>query len=213
MEMLSEEYWKLLKGLSQRCLHTIASYGGIFVKLNESGFMAYFISDAGDVPDPLGAINCSLEIKASIMELGREWKIRKDWFHHIELNMGLHWEEGYVGTLSTSAGDLLTSFGAGQQMVTTMSRLAKNGEIWASKTVIDKIPPEKRKRLRFGVQRHESSGHPIHPGYPGYHRYIRNGFARMKDIFGAAASKLIHDESLDLLPITQIFDLEAGMPL
>lgn len=203
MEMLSDEYWRLMNGLSQRCLHTIESYGGVFVKLNESGFMAYFISDTGDVPDPLGVIDCGLEMKARMMELGREWKIRKDWFHDIELNMGLHWEEAYIGTLSTSAGDLLTSFGAGTQMATTLSQLAESGQIWASKAMIDKIPPEKLKRLRFGIQRQES---------PGHHRYIRNGFARMKDIFGTAASKPIHDESSDLLPITQIFDLEAGTP-
>lgn len=204
IEMLSEEYWKLMNGLNQTCLHTIESYGGVFVKLNESGFMAYFLSDMGDVADPLGAIDCSLEMKAQMMALGREWKIRKDWFHDIELNMALHWEEGYIGALSTSEGDLWTSFGAGRQIVTTLSQLADSGQIWASKAMINKIPSEKLKRLRFGIRRHES---------PGHHKYIRNGFARMKDIFGAAASKPIHDESLGLLPITQIFDLEASIPL
>lgn len=204
MEMLSDEYWKLMNGLNQRCLHTLASHGGVFVKLNESGFMACFISDMGDVPDPLGAIDCCLEMKAQMMALGREWKIRKDWFHDIELNMALHWEEGFIGTLSTSAGDLWTTFGAGTQMVTSLSRLAEGGQIWASKAMINKIPSEKLKRLRFGIQRHES---------PGHRGYIRNGFGRVEDIFGAAASKPIRDESLERLPITQIFDLEAGIPL
>lgn len=203
MEMLSDEYWKLMNGLNQRCLHTLASYGGVFVKLNECGFMACFVSDMGDVPDPLEAIDCCLEMKAQMMAMGREWKIRKDWFHNIELNMALHWEEGFIGTLSSSAGDLWTTFGAGTQMVTTLSRLAESGQIWASKAMINKIPSEKLKRLRFGIQRHES---------PGHRRYIRNGFGRMEDIFGAAASKPIHDESLERIPVTQIFDLEASIP-
>ena len=199
-EMMPDEYRRLVSDLCQRCLPKVEQCGGIFGKHIESGFFSYFLMDHHRETSPLRLIESVFEIKELMVDLGREWKIRKDWLHDIKLNMGLHWEKGYVSTFNSSNGEVLTSFGVGLQVAGAISQLAQDGQIWATKALINQISTQVHRQLRFGILRPDSHRHQA---------FIRNGFACIKDLFGERQASASLEKELNLLPITQIFDLSG----
>jgi class 3 adenylate cyclase len=196
-EMLADEYQRLISDLCLKCLTKIEHHGGVFGKHIESGFFAYFYLDQDRETVPIRFIECIFEIQEMMVDLAREWKIRKCWSHDIKLNMGLHWEKGYLGRLMTSVGEMLTSYGVGLQVAGSISQLAQDGQIWATKALINQIPPQIQIQLRFGILR---------PGGHRHQNFIRKGFAPVKDIFAEKHAAVFLDESMHQLPITQIFD-------
>lgn len=201
-QMLADEYRRLINDLCQRSLYKIEQYGGVFGKHIESGFFVYFLYDPDRPENLLRIIECVLEIKKLMIDLGREWKIRKDWLHDVELNMGLHWEEEYIDILKSATGQVLASFGDGLQVAAAISQLAKDGQIWATKTLIQRLSTSSHKQLRFGILR---------PDRPREHPFIRNGFARISDVFDPRQTSAMSEEGYKLLPVTQIFDLSGAL--
>jgi class 3 adenylate cyclase len=196
-EMMTDEYQRLISDLCLKCLTKVEHYGGVFGKHVESGFFAYFHLDQDRETGPMRLIECVFEIQEMMGDVEREWRIRKGWLHHIKLNMGLHWERGYLGKLTTSAGEMLTSFGVGLQVTSAISQLAQDGQVWATKALINQIPPQTQIQLRFGILRLD--GHRRQT-------FIRKGFACVKDLFAESHASALHGDLLNLLPITQIFD-------
>lgn len=196
-EMLVEEYSRLMTRLYRLCIDCIESYGGIFHKLAGSGFLVHFLPGGQQPLDTLQVLECALELKGKMSELGREWKIRKGWLHDLELNMGLHWAQEHISTIPSALGDNLIAFGSAQRAATLLCRLSRNGQIWATKEVINQIVPQDQKKIRFGSFR---QGHP-------HQVLINKSFISIKDLAG---SEPLSTESLENelagLAITQIFD-------
>lgn len=202
-EMLVEDHWRLINALCQRCLRSVEHFGGIFGQHVEHGFVAYFLPDHNIETEAINAIECALEIKAEAVELGRQWKIRNDWLRDIDLNIGLHFEKAYVGTLPASSGDILTSFGEGLRVATALCHLTDDGRIWATKPVISRIPTAKSKTLRFGIMR---------TGDNNKKHFMRNGFAAIGSMCGLERPNGpfgSFEDELKYLPITQIYDLSG----
>jgi adenylate cyclase len=202
-EMLAEDHWRLINTLWQRCLRSVEHCGGILGQHVEHGFVAYFLPGQNLETEAMNAIGCALEVKAEAIELGRQWKIRNDWLRDIDLNIGLHFEKAYVGTLPASSGDILTSFGEGLRVATALCHLTDDGRIWATKPVISRMPTAKRKTLRFGIMR-TGADHQKH--------FMRNGFAAigsMCDLKRPDGPFGSFEDELKYLPITQIFDLSG----
>jgi class 3 adenylate cyclase len=201
-QMLADEYRRLIHDLCRKSLYKVEQYGGIFGKHIESGFFVYFLSDPDRSEKLLKIIECAFEIKQLMIQLGREWKIRKDWLHDVELNMGLHWEHEYVDILRSSAGEAITSFGDGLQVAAAISQLAQDGQIWATKALIQQLSTASHKQLRFGILRPDSLR---------YQPFIRNGFAFIEEVFDPKKTNILRDKGFHLLPVTQIFDLSGSI--
>lgn len=200
-EMLADDHWRLVNDLYRRCLIRIEQQGGIFGGHIENGFYAYFLPHQNLKADPMGVIECTLAIKSQAIELGKQWKVSKNWPGDIDLNICIHYEKEYVGTLPTSTGELLTSFGNGLQVASAVSQLAQQGQIWATKAMINQMPTEQCKKMRFGIMR---------PADHQQQKFIRNGFGAIKDIFSQASCLGEIEETLRILAVTQVFDLSGG---
>ncbi len=199
-EMLAEDYSRLLTRLYRQSVQCIEKHGGIFHKLTGSDFLVFFLPDGQQAVQAMQVLECAIVLKTKMTELSREWKIRKGWLHDLELNMGLHWSDEHIGIVTSALGDNLTAFGGAQRTAVTLSRMAREGQIWATKAVINKIAPPDQKKLRFGIFR---KGHP-HPVL------ISKCFTRLKDLTGIDPMVPGHfDDDLANLPATQIFDFHA----
>jgi adenylate cyclase len=199
-EMLAEDHWRLIDALRRRCLRSVEHFGGLFGQHVEHGFFAYFLPDQNLEMDAANAVECAIEVKTEAMELGRQWKIRRDWLREIDLNIGLHFERAYIGTLPASSGDILASYGQGLRVATALSSLTGDGRIWATKPVISRMPRAGNRALRFGIMR-EDAHHQKH--------FIRNGFAAIGSMFDLQRADGSFEGALKYLPITQIFDWSA----
>ncbi len=199
-EMLAEDHWRLINALYQGCLHRIERYGGIFGQYVGDGFIAYFLPDQNLESDAMGVIECALEIKAEAAELGRKWRISRNWVPNVDINIGIHYEEAFVGSLPVSSGDILTNFGEGVRVANTISRLAEEGQIWATKPVIHRIPPARSRSMRFGILKANREHRK---------RFLRNAFGSVGSVFDLPSSGGAFEDELRFLPVTQIFDLSG----
>ena len=201
--LLSEEYCKLIHDVFRKCLETVETFGGIFCKHSDSGFLCHFISsDKYDMDGSIRAIECALALKTLMADLTREWKLRQTWSYEIRLNIGIHGENDYLGTLSSSVGDNLTSYGNAVSLAADLSRMAGAGQIWATKTLVNELPQRFRERLRFGI--HRSDGHRNQP-------FVQNCFARIRDLHGVNISAPGFNSGLGMEVVTQLFDLAAAV--
>ncbi len=200
-ELLSDEYCRLMNDLFRRSIEIIERSGGAFFKNSGSGFSAYFLPvDEYDEETSTNAVKCALALRAQMVDMSREWKIRKSWMHEIELNMGIHRADGYVGILTTSLGESLTSFGSTLSIAAGLSRISPNGQIWATKNLINSIPATVQSQLRFGIQRPDSQRRPV---------LIPSSFADIGDLLESGDLSAHPCKELKGLAVTQIFDLLA----
>ncbi|MEJ2037811.1 MAG: hypothetical protein P8X55_02610 [Desulfosarcinaceae bacterium] len=199
LEMLNDEYARLLSRLWQRTIETIENHGGIVSQDGDSGLVGYFLPSSPQDEPPLSVIECALRLKAQMAELGREWKIRKGWLHDLELNMGIHSDEESLGLIRSSVGDSLTLFGDSLKVASHLSQMGSGGQIWTTKAMINKLSAEDLKRLRFGVFRQDNQRQV----------FISRCFSRIRDLKDTTASpaNMKEMDEIGSLAVTQVFDL------
>ena len=152
-EMLTKDFSRLLNRLWELTRETIEEYGGLFSQYEASGLIGYFILAENVNNNSINVIQCALELKNRISDLGRQWKIQKGWLHDIELNIGIHVGDEYFTSLSTSSGGNFISLGDALTVAISLSTLSHSGQIWASKEVIDQLSSAQLDELRFGIFR------------------------------------------------------------
>lgn len=195
-ELLPDDYTLLLSGLWQTWIEAIERFGGIIGPLTSSGLYACFSPVLSNDEGPSQAISCALELKDKMVEIEREWKIRKGWLHEIELNMGLHSGEEHVAIIQSFTGEHVLSYGDSLEIASQLARIAQKGQIIASKTFISLLPKLELQHLRFGVFKQELQRQI----------YIASCFSRLKDLTRGEEAALSEIHGIGDLPVTQIFD-------
>jgi adenylate cyclase len=200
-ELLSDEYCRLVNDLCTMGIAIIEQFGGYFLRHADSGLSAYFLPvDEHDEGTAMSAIQCALALKANMLDLSRKWKLRKSWLHDIELNMGIHYDIEYVGILTLALGDCLTSFGSALSTATGLAHMSHNGQLWATKTLINGITETVRTQLSFGIHRPDSHRHQV---------LIQNSFAKVRDLPGSDDLSAQFCKELEGVAVTQIFGLQV----
>ena len=200
LETLDGEYSAMTSAIWNKCIVILETYGGIFGKHSDTGFYGHFLPGDEFENNVQSIIECSLEIKTQVAELSREYKLRRAWSHDIELNMGLHKEQAYVGALSSSAGDTLSGFGVGLRLATRLSSLACGGQILATKSLFDQMPADVLSRLRFGTYRRETGRRGA---------FVPKCFSDIGAFSDSANYSAVLQEELKGVGVTQVFDFHA----
>ena len=198
-EMLDEEFSRLFLRVWETTAETIEAFGGVVSQSSGTGILGYFLPGDNNGNRSLGAIQCALELKRKMSELGREWKIRKGWLHDIELNMGIHTGVEYMASVPTIMGDHLLTLGETLDVAKHLSQIASGGQIWTTKTLIHRVPESELKSLRFGIFRSDS------------HRqmFVARCFSRIRDLASAESPALNLDEEMGACAVTQVFDRQG----
>jgi hypothetical protein len=87
-----------------------------------------------------------------IAALDKRWKYKKVWKNNLQLNMGIHCGEEWLGTIPSSLAFEFTVMGETLVETVNLSEFAQQGSIWASKKVSENMLPEDRQRVEFGVR-------------------------------------------------------------
>ena len=198
-EMLDEEYSRLLNRIWQSSIETVAQYSGIFCSYNGDGFLSLFIPADESEENPLHIIQCALELKSRMSEIGREWKIRKGWLHDIELNIGITSGNEYMVSIPTFLGDNVMPLGDTLQLSGCLSVLASSGQIWTTKELINRLAPNDLRQLRFGIFRKDD------------HRqvFVAKCFSRIRDLINISEVPFDISGDLGATAVTQIFDRQG----
>ncbi len=200
-QLLADEYCRLVNDICRISIDIAETHGGCIAKHSDSALSAYFLRlDEEDDETAVDTIRCALAIKNRMIDLSREWKLRKSWTQDIALNIGIHHDIGYMGIIRSSVGDSLSSFGDALNIASELAALSQNGEIWATKPLIAGMMESARTKLRFGIQHPDSYRHYV---------LIQNSFAKVRDLQGADQSPANLYAELQDVAVAQIFDLEV----
>lgn len=194
-ELPPEEYFELINQAWRYMEGSFKKYYGLYGKHTGDGMVYYFLKDA-DSNYLMNSIYCALELREKVKKLGREWKMRKGWFHDLYMNIGINEGQEYFGTIVPSPGIEFTALGDSVNYAGRMSDFARYGSIWTTKNLINKLSIEERKKIRFGIRRKEHDREII----------IENMFSRVMDLF--QDDNLRYSKFMDIatLPVTEILD-------
>ena len=198
-EMLAKDYARLLFRLWGVTKEIIEQHHGVLAHYESSILLGYFLASEKNGFNPIDVIRCALELKSRMADLGREWKIQKGWLHDIELNIGIHVGNEYITSLTSSFGENLIPLGDTICVASNLSALARQGQIWTSKNVIDLLTSNELDALRFGIFRSDQARQ----------LFIPRCFSRIQDLLDMEKMEIRSAECLGAYPATQIFDYQG----
>ena len=198
-ELPPEEYFELINQIWAALDPVFRKYYGAYGKHAGDGLVYYFFQQ----PDSnyiLNALRCSVEIRETIRKISKEWQIRKGWFNELHMNIGLNEGQEWLGTFQTSTSVELTVLGDTINQAARLSDLARFGEIWTTKGMIAKLPPEAREKVQYGVQRRSPDGRD---------HFVRSSYTTLNALNDTHADSVNKDKLRDIahLPIAEILEV------
>ncbi len=147
------EYFDLMNQIILMSHQCFKEHGGTPGRSIQEGVVCFFLS-APDSPREYlhQAIQCAQALRQMVTDLDKRWKYKKVWKNTLEMNMGIHCGEEWLGTIPSSLAFEFSVMGETLIESTKLSEFAQGGTIWASKRVIENMLPADRQRVEFGVR-------------------------------------------------------------
>ncbi len=156
-ELPPDEYFQLINDLWTSMEPKLRKYYGTHGKHVGDGLVSYFFPQ----PDSnyiLNALACAQEMKQAMVEVSRRWRGEKNWLNDLVLNIGIHEGQEWFGTFQTPTHIEFTVLGDTINMAARLSDLARDGSVWATKSLVGKLTSRERRRLDYGIRRYDSDG-------------------------------------------------------
>lgn len=192
-ELPPEEYFEIVNDMWKTLEETYKKYYGIYGKHVGDGMVYYFLKK-GDSSYLVNALSCALEIRDRMMEFSQKWKTRKKWFNTLYLNIGLNEGEEFFGTVRGSTGIEFTALGDTINCAARLSSLARNGSIYTTKNLINRMAEGDRKRFRIGIRKTGHEG-PV---------FIENVYSRVIDLLDKDHREQGKLMDIGALPVTEV---------
>ena len=208
-ELLPMEYFELINSLWGSLAEVFDNYHGIYGKHVGDGMVYYFLDKPG-TNYIMDAIRCSLELREKMKEFSSRWKLRKGWGNDLHLNTGVNEGQEFFGTVRHGTTIEFSAFGDTINYAARLSDFARQGGIWTTKNVINRLDRDDLKHLRFGIRRQAGDRSFV----------IRDSFTRVMDVADGGHPKFTKFSDIATLPITEVMGLVdqehldgAGWPL
>ncbi|RTL57904.1 MAG: hypothetical protein EKK46_01615 [Rhodocyclaceae bacterium] len=196
-ELPPEEYFELINEIWATMGPIFRKYRGTCGKHVGDGMVYYFFPQP-DSDYLMNAVCCAHEIRQEVQKLSKSWQIRKNWLNELYLNTGLTEGQEWLGTFQSSTNVEFVVLGDTINQAARISDFARHGSVWATKSLIGKLPTGERNRLRYGVRRKAPSGQDV---------FVNTSFSLVSTLLeqdGARSEKL---RDIATLPITEIVEI------
>lgn len=193
-ELPAEEYFDLINDIWRESAPIFRKYYGTYGKHAGDGMVYYFFPQP-DCDYKLNAIQCSLELQKMMKEITRRWQSRKGWFSDIFLNIGLNEGQEWFG--SYHAGDHVefTVLGDTINYASRISDFARNGSVWATKSMLNQIPLIERDRINFGIARKTRDDESV---------FVTDTYASIGSILSQTQMNSDKFKAIETIPVTEI---------
>jgi class 3 adenylate cyclase len=152
-----DEYFELINQLWSALEPIFKRYRGIHGKHAGDGVAYYFLPQT-DGNYRHHALCCAVALRAETRKISQDWQLRKNWDVTLKLKVGLHEGNDWLGVFHSDSKVEFTLLGDTSQQAAQLSEFAVGGTIWASKTLVSKLEPEYRRKLRYGIRRRDADG-------------------------------------------------------
>lgn len=196
-ELPPEEYFELINEIWTTLALVFRRHHGTCGKHVGDGLVYYFFPQP-DSDYLANAIACAQEIRTEIQKLSKSWQIRKNWLNDLFLNTGITEGQEWLGTYQSSTGVEFVVLGDTINQAARISDFARHGGIWATKSLVGKLPADTRDRLRFGVRRRSPDGREL---------FVASSFSLVSSLLEQDGARMEKLRDIATLPVTEIVEL------
>jgi class 3 adenylate cyclase len=197
-ELPPEEYFELINEIWTTLSPTFRKYRGTYGKHVGDGLVYYFFPQP-DSDYLANALSCALEIRQAIQHLSKAWQIRKQWFNELLLNTGINDGQEWLGTYQSPTSVEFVVLGDTINQAARISDFARHGSIWATKSLIGKLPADERARLQFGVRRRGPEGREV---------FVPSSFSQVSTLLEQEGARMEKLHDIANLAITEIIEIK-----
>jgi len=196
-ELPPEEYFELINEIWSVMAPIFRKYNGTCGKHVGDGMVYYFFPQA-DSDYLTNALACANDMRVAMRKLSSDWQVRKNWLNELYLNTGITEGQEWLGTYHSSTGIEFAVLGDTINQAARISDLARYGSIWASKSVIGKIPAEHRTRVSYGVRRRSNEGREV---------FVPSSFAQVQTLLEQDGARMEKLRDIATMAVTEIVDI------
>ncbi|WP_346252866.1 adenylate/guanylate cyclase domain-containing protein [Sulfurisoma sediminicola] len=196
-ELPPDEYFNLINDIWAAMAPIFRKYHGTHGKHVGDGMVYYFFPQP-DSDYLFNALACASEIREEMKRLSKRWQLQKNWLNELYLNTGITEGQEWLGTFRSTTTIEFVVLGDTINQAARISDFARFGSIWATKSLIGKLSPDARERLRYGV-RHETEGNR--------EVFVPSSFATVASLIPPNDDASCKLRDIATLPIAEIMDI------
>lgn len=195
-ELPAEEYFELINNIWQHSEPIFRKYYGTYGKHAGDGMVYYFFPQP-DCDYKLNAVRCSLELQRMMKQITQQWQSRKGWFSDLLLNIGINEGQEWFGSFHAGGHVEFTVLGETINHASRVSDFARDGSVWTTKSMLNQIPCDKRKKIAFGISRKTQRGDTV---------FVSDTYASLGSLLDEEHRTYKKFRDVHMLPITEIRD-------
>jgi adenylate cyclase len=198
-ELPPDEYFSLINQIWATMSPILRKYTGTHGKHVGDGVVYYFF------PQPesnylFNSVLCASELRLAMRKISAEWQVRKSWFTELQLNIGIHEGQEWLGAFQSANHVEFSVLGNTINQASRLSDFARQGSIWATKNLIARLTPEERSRIEFGVLRKSVENGD---------RFIPSTYAQIESIVDLSLDKHEKLREIGQLAVAEIRQVSA----
>ena len=195
------EYFDLINQIILTSHQCFKDHGGTPGRSVQEGVVCFFLSSQDSPGEYLNlAIQCGQALKQMVNALDKRWKYKKVWKNTLQMNMGIHCGEEWLGTIPSSLAFEFTVMGETLIETVKLSEFAQGGSILASKRVVENMLPTDRQRVEFGVRLGTGQERFVSPGI----------YSQVKELARADELQRRALNEIDNLAVTEIINVQPS---
>lgn len=198
-ELPPEEYFELINQIWSTMEPIFRKYYSTHGKHVGDGMVYYFFPQP-DCNYIFNALVCAQEMKAAMRRISKEWQLRKNWLNELYLNTGLNEGQEWVGIFHIATKVEFTVLGDTINHAARLSDFARGGAIWATKSLLGKLPAGERQRVQFGIRRQDAEGREV---------FVGASYSRITELANLGAPRNEKLSDIAALPVTEIVEVRV----
>jgi len=196
-ELPPDEYFQLINEIWAAMGPIFRKYHGTYGKHVGDGMVYYFFPQP-DSDYLYNALCCAQEIRREMARISKAWQISKNWLNELYLNTGITEGQEWLGTFQSSTSVEFVVLGDTINQAARISDYARFGAIWATKSLVSKLPQDLRERVRYGVHRRGPEGREV---------FVQSSYAMVSSLIEAGDERAAKLRDISTLPITEVIEL------
>ncbi|QWD61827.1 adenylate/guanylate cyclase domain-containing protein [Polynucleobacter sp. MWH-UH25E] len=193
-ELPPDEYFELINQIWATMGPILRKYTGTHGKHAGDGVVYYFF------PQPesnylFNAVACADELRAAMRKISADWQYRKNWLTELQLNIGLHEGQEWLGSFQSANHVEFVVLGDTINRASRLSDFARHGTIWATKNLISRLTTDERSRIEFGVMRYSQENGD---------RFVASSYSQIDSLVPLEQDKFEKLRDIAQLAVTEI---------
>lgn len=198
-ELPPDEYFQLINEIWAAMGPIFRKYHGTCGKHVGDGMLYYFFPQP-DSDYLYNAVCCAAEIRREMARISKAWQLSKNWLNELYLNIGITEGQEWLGTFQSSTGVEFVVLGDTINQAARISDFARYGSIWATKSLVSKLPQDLRESVRYGVTRRGGDGREV---------FVPSSYAMVSSLIEAGDDRSVKLRDIATVPISEIVDIAA----